>query len=457
MLMAADRRAFVSSIRARTVAAACVVVSAALIVAAVLLVVILRRTMIRDVDNAARARAREVADLARQDSLPPVLVAQGRDDSLVQVIDGNEVIAASANVRDLGPLATFRPPGGGSQVRTLRGLEIEPDATDAFRVVGLSVVIGTRTLTVYVATNLEQVGEGVAAARRLVVIGVPSLIAIVALTSWQVVGRALRPVDAIRREVADINARDLGRRVPQPRSDDEIARLARTMNEMLDRLEAFTARQRRFVSDASHELQSPLAASLADLEVALAHPESADWKETAGELEQDNQRMTRLVQDLLFLARADERTAVAPTALVDLDDVVLVEAGRIRGHASVDLDTSAVTAAEIRGDADQLTRVVRNLLDNAARYAVRRIEVRLAPDGGDAVLVVSDDGPGVPAADAERIFERFARVDTSRSRGTGGAGLGLAIAREIIERHGGSIALDPDGNGASFVVRLPLA
>jgi signal transduction histidine kinase len=265
----------------------------------------------------------------------------------------------------------------------------------------------------------------------------------------------------MRRELDDITAHSLDRRVPLPDTDDEIGRLAHTMNEMLDRLEAFTDRQRRFVADASHELQSPLASSLAGLEVALAEPDDRAWRATAADLVAENERMTHLVADLLLLARLDEGTATPPRTLIDLDDLVRGEVGRLTARAQVTVDADAVRPVEIRGNPGELTRLVRNLLENAERYAASRIEVStdVERDDGEqfAVVVVADDGPGVPADDRDRVFERFARVDDSRSRGTGGTGLGLAIVRQVAERHGGTVTLEGPGPGARFVVRLPVA
>jgi signal transduction histidine kinase len=270
-----------------------------------------------------------------------------------------------------------------------------------------------------------------------------------------VVGRTLRPVDAIRAEVADISERSLDRRVPVPRTDDEISRLAATMNTMLDRLHTAAERQRRFVADASHELQTPLASVRTDLEVALAHPANTDWQDTAVDLLTANRRMERLVRDLLFLARSDERTARPPARPVDLDDIVLSEAVRMRAAGHVHFDTSAVSAAAVNGRRDELTRAVRNLLDNAGRYARSLVTVALASDDGRVTLVVQDDGPGVPPGDRERVFRRFTRLDDDRSRETGGTGLGLAIAMEIIDAHGGAINVEDAAGGARFVIRLP--
>jgi signal transduction histidine kinase len=244
--------------------------------------------------------------------------------------------------------------------------------------------------------------------------------------------------------------------VPEPNIDDEVGRLATTMNAMLERLQRFAERQRAFVADSSHELQSPIASSRAELEVAVGHPSTTDWPATAADLLEDNQRMENLVRDLLFLARADDTGLEAPHAPVDLDDVVRTEVDRIRGRARSDIVASPVSAVEVSGSADQLGRVVRNLLENADRHAESRVTVELHNSDDTAVIVIADDGAGVPAADQDRIFERFTRLDDSRSRATGGAGLGLAIAKEIVEAHHGRIFVEPGSNGARFVVRLPV-
>jgi signal transduction histidine kinase len=443
-----------STIRARTTAAACLVVAAGLVVGVLLLVVVLQRTLTAGMDDNILDRAQEVAALVRQHALPRTLPVHDNDDALVQVVDARGVVlASSVNLAEDPPIARFRPPPGRSQVRTIHGLSFEVDSNDAFRVAASTVQTAAGPVTIYVGVNHERVGESVDAVRGIVVVGLPLLLVLVGGTSWYVVGRALRPVDAIRREMADISANDLGRRVPVPASDDEIGRLARTTNETLDRLESFTARQQRFVADASHELQSPLASSLADLEVALSHPDEVDWRETAAGLVEDNERMTRLVKDLLFLARSGQDASAAAPVLVDLDDVVRTEVGRVRSAVAV--DTSGVAPVEVRGHPDQLARAVRNLLDNATRHARSIVRVELTQNGSLATLVVQDDGPGVPPEARERIFERFTRLDDSRSRSTGGAGLGLAITREIVEGHHGTIAAEFDGGRTRFVVRLP--
>ncbi|WP_425593779.1 HAMP domain-containing sensor histidine kinase [Microbacterium terricola] len=304
---------------------------------------------------------------------------------------------------------------------------------------------------------MDDVDESVGALTRSLLIAVPVATALLAVAIWFLVGRVLRPVERIRARVAEISASSLDQRVPEPATRDEIARLAQTMNSMLARLEATAALQRRFVSDASHELRSPLTRIRTALEVDLAHPTGADVGATHRGALADATQLQGLIDDLLLLARLDEAAIHSRRILVDLDDIVLAEVHG-RGATEQTIDVSRVSAAQVLGDPGQLTRVVRNLLDNALRYGASGIEVELAEVGQDAVLRVSDDGPGVDPALRERIFERFARADDARAAGTGGTGLGLAIARELVDLHGGSLVLDVEHRGgASFVVRLPAA
>ena len=446
-----------ATIRARITATACIVVTLGLVFASLLLLVLLRRALENNVEGAARARAHDIAALVRDSDVLAVLPVPGGKEAMVQVIDRRgKVLAASANLETNQAISGLRPTFGRTRSRTYNNLPIKDEANDSFRVLALGVQGRHGPLTVFVAISLEQVEESVATVRYLLLIGVPFLVALAGVTTWRVVGRALRPVDAICRQVAYITERDLSRRVPELPTDDEIGRLARAMNQMLDRLEGFSTRQHKFVADASHELQSPLASSLADLESSLAQPSATDWPETATGLMIDNQRMSRLVQDLLFLATADHSVGAAPRVLVDLDDLVRSQAARIRSGDGVRVDCSRIQPVEARVSMEEFARVVRNLLENGIRFAHTRVTVSLHAENEMAVLAFEDDGPGVPAAERETIFERFARLDNSRSRATGGTGLGLAIARQIVERHGGTIEVGgAPGGGARFVVRIP--
>jgi signal transduction histidine kinase len=269
----------------------------------------------------------------------------------------------------------------------------------------------------------------------------------------------LRPVERIRNEVDEITHTTLHRRVPDPGTVDEVGRLARTMNAMLDRLEQAQEQQRRFVSDASHELRSPLTTIKASVEIAARHPVESRWQQAATTVLSETDRLDGLVGDLLELARLDETPSSTPTATeVDLDELVRAEVARHRGDTTITLDTTAVSAARVRGDQPQLTRVVRNLVDNAHRHARQRVAVDVHVEDGQVVLRVDDDGTGIPEGDRLRVFERFTRLDEGRARSAGGAGLGLALVKAVVTAHGGTVVVDDAAiGGARFEVTLPKA
>ncbi len=308
------------------------------------------------------------------------------------------------------------------------------------------------TVTLVAEQSLAEVDSTVDSVTSALYLGVPALVLLVAGLTWWLTGRALRPVEAIRAEAAAITGSTMHRRVPEPDTDDEIGRLARTMNSMLERLEDASSRQRRFVSDASHELRSPVASIRAQLEVALRRGPDADWPTVAARVLDEDDRLEQAVDELLELARTQEDGA-GETAEVDLDDIVLEETARAR---RVPIDTSQVLAGRVLGNERQLARVVRNLLDNACRHAASKVALTLGERDGAVWFVVDDDGPGIPPADRARVFDRFTRLDEGRARDAGGVGLGLSMVKAIVERHGGSVAVDdaPLG-GARFVVRLP--
>ncbi|MGQ4353627.1 ATP-binding protein [Streptomyces drozdowiczii] len=308
-----------------------------------------------------------------------------------------------------------------------------------------------RTLTVHAGAPLAAEQRAVKSVRSAMLAGLPVVLLVVAGTTWLVTRRALRPVEGIRHEMAAITAsEDLGRRVPEQGSRDEVARLARTTNETLAALEESVGRQRRFVADASHELRSPIASLRTQLEVAAAHPD------LPGAVA-DTVRLQALAADLLLLARLDAGERPGATRL-DLGALVREEVSHRVG------DRIPVTVSvrggghEVAGSRGQLARVLGNLLDNALRHAVCSVSVTVDGEAGGVRVAVTDDGAGVPEAERERIFERFVRLDEARARDDGGAGLGLAIARDVAVRHGGSLTVTgPPGGGARFELRLPAA
>ncbi|MBO9554753.1 ATP-binding protein [Cellulomonas sp.] len=421
----------------------------ALVAGAVALTTVLSTARVAALRDVVTARSATVADLATGDRLPATLPVQ-EPGEIAQLLDADgHVLATSPNASatlpllDAGPLADLRPSGDGVAVTTVStGYDAE----------ALVAVRGTtfrgEPATVVASVPLGEVRGLVRALRLSLVVVVPVLTLLLAWTIWLVLGRALRPVDQMRRAAAEVARSGGPGSLPVPRADDEIAALARTLNEMLDRLETSAARQRTFVADAAHELRSPLAALRASVDVARAHPESYGTGELAADLEREVLRMQALVDDLLLLARVGS----APTVRTEVDLGALARevAEMPRTGAPVDV----VGEGAGLGQAAALGRVVRNLVDNAARHAATRVRVTVA----DGSVVVEDDGRGIAEADRERVFERFVRLDDAREREAGGSGLGLAIAREVAREQAGDVLLGVSKLGglrATLVVERP--
>lgn len=447
------------SVRARATAAATLAAAVLLAAASWVLLLTLRAALVSDADDASRARARDLAGLVADGRLPATLRGAG-DDSFAQVIGPDAtVLGASRNVVAAAPVVPW--PGPVPDPSAAFDVQVRDDGVDleSYRAWAVPAPgpAGGRALVV-VGRSPEAVSETVAALGGLLVLGVPVTAGLLGVMTWLVVGRALAPVESIRADVADISAVDLHRRVVEPVTGDEIARLAVTMNAMLDRVEDSARRQREFVADASHELQSPLTRLRTRLEVAAGDAERTDWPRLVQDLLTEGAEMESLVRDLLFLARDDEGSPARTVAeLVDLDDVVLEESARLRSAGRVIVDTSGVSAAPARGDRQELGRLVRNLLENAARHAQQRVVVTAGTSERGVELVVADDGPGIPAEHRSRVFDRFVRLDEARVRDRGGSGLGLAIVATIAERHDGRVEVRDEGPGAVLVVRLPPA
>lgn len=439
-----------TSVRSRTTLVAGVVTLAALVAGSIALLVALETSLTHGEDDLSRARLDDLSSLAGRGELPAKLNA---GDGVAQVVDTNgHVLAESSNIVGRPPITRFRPAGGREDVRTIIGPD--DNEQEEYRLWARTATTPSGEVVVYVGASTESVREATRVARKSLLIGIPALLGLLVATTWVLLARALRPVEAIRSEVSTITDSQLDRRVPVPSADDEVGRLARTMNGMLDRLESASRRQRDFVANASHELQSPLAAMRALLETDDAPGSEHERAETARRLLAENRDMEGLVQNLLFLAR-DEADVAAPMSALDLDDIVLEEATRLRGSTKVTLDTSRVSAAPVIGNRPDLHRLVRNLLENGVRHAQSKVAVTLGLVDGGVELAVLDDGGGVAIADRDRIFDRFYKVDGARSRGSQGSGLGLSIARAVAESHGGDLTLGESSAGALFRLRLP--
>ncbi|MFD8168338.1 sensor histidine kinase [Streptomyces cellulosae] len=315
------------------------------------------------------------------------------------------------------------------------------------------------TLRAYVVLVPDTAGEIAAAIDDMLLRAGLAGLLLIGAVAYFTVRIALRPVEAVRRLTASVT--DPRERVTVPATAHEITALADTINATLQRLDHAAAQQRRFVADAAHELRSPLTTLLTSLEVALAYPERTDWPATATTAARQTRRLQALAEDLLLLARLDTGAPTTDPETVDLSALASQLSGQhLLSARKLDLTCVGTGPAYVRGDRDQLERLLRNLLDNAARHAAHRVQVTVRGEDEQVVVTVHDDGPGVPAEDAERIFERFVRLDDARSRDQGGTGLGLAIARDLAHRHGGTLTLvagDGDGGGACFELRLPQA
>ncbi|MCU1556233.1 MAG: hypothetical protein JWN09_228 [Microbacteriaceae bacterium] len=449
-----------SGIRARVTLATAIVVTATLVIAGVALVLLLQQLLVAGLDSTQLTRANDLSAQFRSGALGSVVPGTTTDSSLVQVVDSSgAVVASTANVTGEAPVLPHPPSQRQTTTTTITDSPL--DTGTAFRIVAEPVTLQSGPGWIYVAASLGQVDSAVTQLRTLFIIGLPVVVSVVAVIAWLAVRQSLGPVENIRRRAAAINASDLSQRVPVPPGTDEIALLATTMNDMLSRIEMAATRQRQFVGDASHELRSPLAALQIQLDLALRQTGGDEISAELAPMRDQVKRMTMLIDDLLFLARSTEPTPMVVPSRVDLDELVFAEAQRLRELGGPSISVSVHNAARVRGSFRDLTRMLRNLGDNAYDHAKSMVTITLAIDGHAARLVVSDDGPGIAEADREQIFARFSRLDDSRMRDTrgGGSGLGLSIARQIVESTGGTIAVRDraDGRGgAEFVVSVPV-
>lgn len=473
------------SVRAKTTIGATAVVAVALVAAGFAVLMVLRAYLTDQAELQAEVTAREVASrIAAEGDAGPITVPS-TEDRPVQVVDEDgRTVAVSKDLEKVSGTGSAdvtpepRRPGGEDPDEGDTGDEPDGDDPDRGHVSGgppgfsrgeatvdgesagyvfaaVDVTIGEgRDVTVYAGAPLTVEQDAVESVREAMLAGLPVLLLVVGSVTWLVTRRALRPVEDIRTEMAAITAsEDLSRRVPEPGTRDEVARLARTTNETLAALESSVERQRRFVADASHELRSPIASLRTQLEVGEAHPGLLDVPGAVA----DTVRLQQLAADLLLLARLDagERPG---RSRVDLAALAREELSQRGAADRVPVTVVAADGVEVLGSPGQLARVLGNLLDNAQRHAAGAVTVSVRREGADAVLAVGDDGSGVPEDERERVFERFVRLDEARGRDEGGAGLGLAIARDVARRHGGTLMVaDSPAGGALFVLRLPSA
>ncbi len=452
------------SLRTRIISVSAVVLFVAFTLGVGAFGLALDRILYRAAQDAARTQATQVAAALRtgQDGVSAAVGRTPSQGSLLQVLDTDRhVVAASDPVARRRPLTRLNPPVGGEQVDQVAGLPGEVGDPYAIVAQGVQARDGS-VYTLVVASPLDVETSTVSVAVGLLVGGSVAMFVLLLFLIGRIVTGALRPVEGIRLEVAGIQRVRGSGRVTVPGSEDEISRLARTMNSMLDRLDQSDRTTRQFVSDASHELRSPLATIRTASELSVSEDEHDPGATSAARerhvvIHEEALRMQGLVDGLLTLARADDEGLGLSRDEVDLDDLVDAEVRLLRARGGPRVEAS-IAPARVIGDQARLTQVLRNLTDNAARHARTVIRLSVVADTDRAVIQVDNDGPVVPEADRASIFDRFARLHTARERDSGGSGLGLAIARAIVEGHGGTIRADQSPQGdCRFEVRLPLA
>ena len=441
------------SLRARLIVVGVLGVATALAFGSVALYEVLTVAGARTLDASARATGAEVASLVRQHRLPDPIPGTGSQ--VVQVVDGrNRVVSASVNADRLTALlspAQLRAAASGSAVE-VPGSRLGLSAPLRAKAWPVDVPGGRQT--VVVAQQVGDIQHSQNVLKVALLVTYPLLLLALAAIAWRVVGAALRPVEALRSSAERISDAEQDARLPVPPSSDEVHALAVTLNSMLDRLADARARQRAFVADAAHELRSPLASMRTQLDVSrrLEGP-----TRVTDDLLADVQRLSVLVEDLLLLARLDAAGSGADPVPATAVAPLVAEVSRRYATARVPVTASGTGPgrADVAVRADDLRRALVNLLDNAVRHARTAVQVGLRADGPLVVVEVSDDGTGIPAADRDRVFERFTRLDDARDRDAGGSGLGLAIVRQIAQRSGGDIHLD-EAPGGGLRARLVL-
>ncbi|MCB0973629.1 MAG: HAMP domain-containing histidine kinase [Actinobacteria bacterium] len=503
-------------IRGRSTLAAVLIVAVVLSAGAGLFAWAVERSLLSDLDRTIEQAATDRAQLLSGGADPASLVSAGPNESFVIISSDEGTLAQGGFLQPTGKVPKPRPdhvdeyrldvremeaderswhdgdrdhhgsptagptgPGSTSSVTTANfdddfvihdgdgdaGDDGDDDDEQATRVRLASATTNTDTygeVTVLVGSARDNVGSALKSVTRTLIWGVLATIALVGLAVWWASRRALRPVEAAARSAATISDAGDPTRLSSPGTGDEIDHLITTLNDMLDRLAAQDTAQRRFVADASHELKSPVA-SLA----LLAETTTLDdprWPQVQHRMMDEARRLGTTVEDLLFLASRDEGRSLRSEKLFSLDDLLFDEAAHVTLRFDGRVDISGIQPTEAFGAPNEIRRVIRNLADNASRYATSVIALACGTDGSGTWFSVSDDGPGIPAEQRATVFDRFVRLDESRTKADhrGHAGLGLAIVSEVVKGHGGSVALSDAPNlaeaprlGTRFLIHLP--
>jgi signal transduction histidine kinase len=437
----------VRSLRFRITAMAMVVVVVVLLIVAVVLIQSVKSHLLQQVDQSLRNFATYVHVQLQAHNYLPSTTPAGQ---MGQFFNSNGTqVGSSVNLQGFPALIHVHALGPVPRITTVTN-----PVFGNLRV--LEQQFGTGSAPILVeAQQIGQIDQTISSLTLLLAVVLPILAVVLAALIWFIVGRAMKPVEAVRVAVAHISDTDLDERVVGPGTGDELERLVETMNRMLERLQATIKRERRFVADASHELRNPIAGVRAALESGSGTAEGLRAGRDAAL--SALQHLQDLAEELLVLDTVGHAELSMAAAPVDLDELVLMQAEQLRRNTPLEVDSSKVSGGQVLGSEIDMMRILDNLVSNAVRHADRRIAFSLTEQDDWVVLTVVDDGPGIPEDKREMVFERFTRLDGHRNRSSGGAGLGLAIVREIVGKYGGSVRIDETGtgSGACAVVRLP--
>jgi signal transduction histidine kinase len=444
------------SLRARITIVATTLFAVALLVGTFTLFILMRIALTRALDSSAVRAGRSIAAVLQNGNGAPNVLSGAGDQ--IQIVDADDQVLSASPGAD-GAVSLLRPD---ELARARTGSKItipgrRGNTGDPLRVVAVTAADDT----VLVASDTGSINDSIDVLRTIALFGSPVAFLIMGIATYSIVGRTLRPVAGLRRGAEQITEAGLtDQRLPVPDASDEIHRLAVTLNVMLDRIAASTRQQRSFIGDAAHELRSPLASLRVQLDVAQRLGPATDWTAVIDDALIDVSRLEQLVNDLLALARSDEAgnklSRREPVEVNEVIDEVTTQYANARVPVTASTPAGAST---IEGDPQALRRVAVNLLDNGVRYAASSVEIAVTSANGHVTMTVDDDGPGIPLAERDRVFDRFYRLESSRARDSGGTGLGLAIVRDIVHAHGGTIVLTdpPSGSGLRALITLPSA
>ncbi|MEE9414266.1 MAG: ATP-binding protein [Acidimicrobiales bacterium] len=436
------------SIRTRLTLVGTAILFAGLVLGAFAFDRLLENELLKNLDQNLTTQAIDRANSIAAGLDPTTQLTTAQRETAVAVfdVDGNVL----ANRGFVNPTQVATVAAGSSSTQAIEIFEAGENEIEHHR---LRVVAAeTGEIKVVVAAESEVIGRTLSSVRGLLAVGIPLLALTGGAIFWTVVGRSLQPVERLRQDAQSIADIGFEGRVSEPANSDELGRLAATLNDMLDRLDLGAASLRRFVSDASHEIRSPIANIRARVETS--GPD--EWAEVGPDIVREVERVEAIVTDLTYLARSDEGRLEHKPERIELDEILFSEATRLQQRARVVVDATGIQPIVLIADLGQIRRAIRNLVDNAELHAASTVQLAVSTEPGVVVIDIDDDGSGIPVDDREAVFERFTRLDQSRQRGTGGTGLGLAIVRDIVERHGGTVAIsDSPLGGARLTLAFP--